>query len=161
VILPLVKSYGLSSIRTLSPTKIFTKFFLILPLIVERMRGWVSGAPSILQRNMALGRLSTTIASTSMTSSLTFLTRSLLFFRSFPLARASFFPKSDVGEEVRIPWEWCVTKARGVTVIEGCWILTLLLLHDVMEGAVKAVMLLQKMMDRHRIKKAFIFLVER
>jgi len=56
----------------------------------------VSGAPLIVQRNMAFGRLSITTPSTSMTSSLTFLTRSARPLRSFPLARAAFFPKRAV-----------------------------------------------------------------
>ena len=56
----------------------------------------MSAAPSIAQRNMAFGRDSITTASTSMTSSFTFLTRSLRPLRSFPLALASFFPKRAV-----------------------------------------------------------------
>lgn len=47
-------------------------------------------------RNMALGRLSRTTASTSITSSFVFRTRSVLFFLSFPLALASFFPNKAV-----------------------------------------------------------------
>jgi len=46
--------------------------------------------------NIAFGNDSITVASTSMTSSLTFLTRSFLFFRSFPFALASFLPKRVV-----------------------------------------------------------------
>ena len=53
-------------------------------------------------RNMALGRLSRTTPSISITSSLTFLTRSVLFFRSLPVSRASFFPNKmrvDKGDD--------------------------------------------------------------
>ena len=52
----------------------------------------VSGAPSIEQRNMAFGKLSITVPSTSMTSSYTFFTRSDFPLRSFPCARAAFLP---------------------------------------------------------------------
>lgn len=45
---------------------------------------------------MALGKLSITTASTSMTSSFCFLTRSVLFLRSFPSARAAFLPNKIV-----------------------------------------------------------------
>jgi len=149
---------------TLSPTKIFTKFFLILPLIVARMRGWVSRAPSILQRNIALGRASTTTASTSMTSSLTFLTRSFLFFRSFPCARASFFPKSIVGEKVMLAlfsWDWYVLTIGEWVVIRFCWLLTLVLLHDVVKGVVKAAAWKQKMMERNKMMNGVIWWVVR
>lgn len=91
---PLVRSYGLSSIRTLSPTNILTKFLRIFPEIVASTGSCVSGAPSMAHRNMAFGKLSSTTASTSMTSSFCFLTRSVLFFRSFPCSLAAFLPKS-------------------------------------------------------------------
>jgi hypothetical protein len=48
------------------------------------------------QRNMAFGSDSRTTPSTSITSFLTFLTRSVLFFRSFPCALAAFFPNNAV-----------------------------------------------------------------
>jgi hypothetical protein len=95
-----------SSIKTLSPTKILTKFFRIFPLIVAKTGGCVSGVPSIVHRNMAFGRLSMTTPSTSITSSFTFLTRSVLFFRSLPCARASFLPNNEVelgANDVEVP----------------------------------------------------------
>jgi len=67
------------------------------------MGGWASGAPSILHRNMAFGKDSITTASTSMTSSFIFLTRSVRFFRSFPLARAAFLPNRVVLVPALVP----------------------------------------------------------
>ena len=51
---------------------------------------------------MALGRDSDTMASTSMTSSFCFLTRSVLFLRSFPAARAAFLPNRDVVDKADV-----------------------------------------------------------
>ena len=53
----------------------------------------------MVHRNMAFGKDSVTTASTSMTSSFCFLTRSVRFFRSFPLARAAFLPNRVVLEK--------------------------------------------------------------
>ena len=102
---PRVRSYGLSSMRTLSPTRILTKFLRILPLIVASTGSCVSGASLMAHRNMALGSDSKTTPSTSITSSLTFRTRSVLLLRSFPSARAAFFPNSTVCGDAVADWD--------------------------------------------------------
>src|SRR5690606_540364 len=73
IILPRVKSYGLSSTSTLSPGRILMKLILILPEICAST--WCP--PSTSTRNMALGSGSVTTPSTSMLS---------CFGMQFPLA---------------------------------------------------------------------------
>jgi len=82
--------------------------------MVARTGSCVSGAPSIWQRNMAFGKLSITTASISMTSSFGLRTRSVLFLRSLPWARASFLPKSAVvdGDDDCCAWAVSTKEAR-------------------------------------------------
>lgn len=67
VMRPLVRSYGLSSTFTLSPTRTLIKFFRIFP---EICASTTCSVLAISTRNMALGSFSVTTPSTSMTSSL-------------------------------------------------------------------------------------------
>jgi len=77
VIRHLVKSYGLSSVRTLSPSRIWILFWRILPLICPN----TTISFSSLTRNIELGRASSTTPIISIKSS--FDTLLLLSFLQF------------------------------------------------------------------------------